>query len=346
MNQLKFIAGTKEEIPAKYLDQLFVLMLANYKEILKDDPPEIEYYRKTWSLGVSSEQKLIYVLVINQEERVLGYSYGSWNIKYDNLDKGYFWVHIAKSERRKGLGKRTLKELITKFPQQVTGLATEVFTETDGVLFIESLKMKKNYEEVLSSTDLTKFDPEEVKKESRKLKQQALEKGYEIIYIDNMDHVFHLDFIKYVEMAQEIWNDMPLEELTYEDEVLSVERYQEMIQRKVLSGNHIMTFVAIHKETNEQAGMTATRINEHHSEIAHQQDTGVVRSHRGNGLGLALKYQMLEKLLIETKAIKWQTGNAGSNEHMLRINDILKHEPFVNIPVYEMEKTKLLEKLE
>ena len=345
MNQLKFIAGTKEEIPAKYLDQLFVLMLANYKEILKDDPPEIEYYRKTWSLGVSSEQKLIYVLVINQEERVLGYSYGSWNIKYDNLDKGYFWVHITRSERRKGLGKRTLKELITKFPQQVTGLSTEVFTETDGVLFIESLKMKKNYEEVLSSSDLTKFDPEEVKQKARKLKQIALEKGYEIIYIDNMNHVFHLNFIKYVEMAQEIWNDMPLEELSYEDEVLSVERYQEMIQRQRLSGNHIMTYVAIHKETNDIAGLTVSYINEHQPKIAKQQDTGVVKRHRGNRLGLVLKYQMLEKLLLETKAIKWTTGNAGSNEHMLRINKIFNYEPYVNIPVYESSKSDLLKRL-
>ncbi|MHA1123604.1 MAG: GNAT family N-acetyltransferase, partial [Candidatus Heimdallarchaeota archaeon] len=343
MNQLKFISGSKEEIPAKYLNQLFNLMQVNYVEILKDEPAEIEYYRKTWSLGVSSDQKMIYVLVIKQDDEVIGYSYGSWNIKYDNLDKGYFWVHIAKNERRKGLGKRTLKEIIERFPPQVTGIVTEVFAETDGVPFVESLQMKKNYTEVLSSSDLTKFDKEEVKKESRKLKQQVLEKGYEIIYINNMNHVFHLDFVKYVEMAQEIWNDMPLEELTYEDEVLSVDRYQEMIQRQILSGNHIMTFVAIHKDTNDIAGVTVTNVNEHHTIIAHQQDTGVVKAHRGKGLGLALKYQMLEKLLFETKAVKWQTGNAGSNEHMLRINDILKHVPFVSIPIYEMEKSKLLE---
>lgn len=345
MNQLKFIAGAKEEIPAKYLNQLFNLMQVNYIEILKEEPAELEYYRKTWALGVSSDQKMIYVLVINQDDKVIGYGYGSWNIKYDNLDKGYFWVHTTKNERRKGIGKRTLKEITERFPPQITGIVTEVFSETDGVPFAESLQMKKNYTEVLSSSDLTKFDPEEVKQEARRLKQLVIEKGYEIIYIDNMNHVFHLDFVKYVEMAQEIWNDMPLEELTYEDEILSVERYQEMIQRQVLSGNHIMTFVAIHKETNEQAGVTVTYINEHHSKIAHQQDTGVVRSHRGKGLGLALKYQMLEKLLFETKAVKWQTGNAGSNEHMLRINIILNHEPFTSIPIYEITKSDLLKRL-
>ncbi|MHA1122834.1 MAG: hypothetical protein ACTSPC_08555, partial [Candidatus Heimdallarchaeota archaeon] len=104
------------------------------------------------------------------------------------------------------------------------------------------------------------------------------------------------------------------------------------------------TFVAIHKETKEIAGVTVTYINEHHTKIAHQQDTGVVRAHRGNGLGLALKYQMLEKLLFETKATKWQTGNAGSNEHMLRINNMLNHEPFTSIPVYEISKLDLLKR--
>ncbi|MCE7745550.1 MAG: GNAT family N-acetyltransferase [Candidatus Heimdallarchaeota archaeon] len=345
MNQLKFISGAKEEMPARYLDQLFALMLANYKEILKSDPPEVEFYKKRWTLGTSSDKEQIFVLVLNQEDKVIGYGDSSWNIKYDNLDKAWFWVHITKDERRKGFGKQTLKKILEKLPPQITGIITEVFTETDGVPFVESLQMKKKYTEVLSRSDLTKFDPEEVKKESRKLKQQALEKGYEIIYIDNMNHVFHLDFIKYVEMAQEIWNDMPLEELTYEDEILSVDRYQEMIQRQILAGNHIMSFVAIHKETNEIAGVTVTYINKHQTKIAHQQDTGVVRAHRGKGLGLALKYQLLEKLLFETKAVKWQTGNAGSNEHMLRINNILNHKPFTDVPVYEGSRSDLLKRL-
>ncbi len=342
MTQIKFISGSKEEIPSKYLDQLFVLMQANYKEILKDEPPEINYFKISWTIGTSSNQKLIYVLAINQDDNVIGYGYGSWNIAYDNLDKGYFWVHVTRSQRRKGIGKQILKEIVGNFPPQITGIVTEAFSETDGVPFIESLKMDKKYTEVLSASDLTKFNLEEVKREAEKLRQQALDKGYEIIYIENMEHVLHLNYPKYIEMTQEIWNDMPLEELSFEDEILSVKRYQEMIQRQILSGNHIMTFVAIHKETNEQAGLTVTYVNKYHPKIANQQDTGVVRKHRGKGLGLALKYQMLEKLLTETKAQKWRTGNAGSNEYMLRINNLLKHVPYTKIPVYEMSKVDLV----
>ena len=70
MSQLKFIAGAKEEIPAKYLDQLFALMLVNYKEILKSDLPEVEFYKKRWTLGTSSDQEQIFVLVLNQEDKV------------------------------------------------------------------------------------------------------------------------------------------------------------------------------------------------------------------------------------------------------------------------------------
>jgi hypothetical protein len=341
MSQIKFITGAKEDIPAKYLDQLMNLFQENYKEILLQEPPDVQIYRNMWKLGDSSDQKNIYTIVLNQEDQVIGYGHCSWNIKYDNLNKGYFWIHIAKEERRKGYGKRTLIELLSRYPTQVTDLFTEVFSHTAGVPFVESFQMEKKYTEVLSQSDLTNFDLVEVKKESKKLKKAALEKGYEIIYIDNLDHVFHLEFKKYVAMLEEIWNDMPLEELTFEDEILDIARYQEMLKRQILMGYDLLTFVAIHKETNNPVGMTMTYITKFQPHLGLQQDTGVIRSHRGKRLGLTLKYQMLEKLLTDTKITKWQTGNAGSNEHMLRINEVLNHEPFVEIPIYEMKTSDL-----
>lgn len=67
MNQLKFIAGAKEEIPAKYLDQLFALMLANYKEILKNDPYLIENYSiiHTQLFGIIIEDTTKYFAIQN-----------------------------------------------------------------------------------------------------------------------------------------------------------------------------------------------------------------------------------------------------------------------------------------
>ena len=195
MNQIRYLTGTKEDIPAKYLDQLMSLFQENYEEILKQEPPAVGLYENVWKIGDSSDQKKYYTIALNQDDKVIGYGYCSWNTKYDNLNKGYFWVHIAKDERRKGYGKQLLKELLPKYPPQVTDLFTEVFAETAGIPFVESLKMEKKYTEVLSSSDITKFNLNQVKSESKKLRDSALEKGYEIIYINNLDHVFHLEYL-------------------------------------------------------------------------------------------------------------------------------------------------------
>ncbi|NHJ39236.1 MAG: GNAT family N-acetyltransferase, partial [Asgard group archaeon] len=327
MSEIRFIIGDKEEIPSKYLIDSLKLRQVNYEEIMQIKAPTIEFYKQQWIHDISPVSQRKEILILNNEDRIIGYAYAIWNIKYDNLDKGYFWIHVRKNERRKKIGTNTLKEILKIFPKQITTIVCETFESTDAVHFIHSLKKKENYTEILSQSDLSKFDLEEVNKEAKKQRDDALGKGYDIIYIENLEHVFHLNFPKYIQMVEEIWNDMPREELSYEDDVLTVERYRSMIQNQILVGYKIMTFIAVHKETNEPVGLTSTYINKYQPDCAYQEDTGVIRAHRGKGLGLALKYQMLEKLLKETKAKFWRTGNAGSNEHMLRINRILKYEP-------------------
>ncbi|MHA1155257.1 MAG: GNAT family N-acetyltransferase [Candidatus Heimdallarchaeaceae archaeon] len=345
MSQITIISNIKEEIPRKYLEQLFKLMQVNNQEILKIKPPSIGHFKRAWVLGSSSEEKICYLLAINPDDEVIGYGLCSWNINYDNLDKGYVWVHIAKKYRRKGYGTQLFLKAVEILPEQITGLYIETFEDTDGILFVKSLGVKEAYKETLSASDLTKFNPEEVKKEAKVQREKANEKGYEIIYIDALEEILHVDFNKYVEMLEEIWNDMPREELTFEDYKLSIERVKKMNQRRLLRGDSIMTFVAIHKESGDPIGVTNSYLNEFQSTLARQGDTGIVRAHRGHGLGLVLKYQMLEKLLFETDAKLWRTGNAGSNEHMLRINQLLKYEPFTCVHEFEVNKKDLLKRL-
>lgn len=345
MKDLKFISSKKSEIPAKYLEQLFILMQKNTEEIFNYPPPTIDYYKKSWLFGLESSEEKYYVLTMDNKDNLLGYGYCSWNIKYDNLDKGYFWIYVAKDQRRKGLGKKILKGIVKIYPEQITCVVTDAFSNTDGISFVESLKIPKHYEEVLSISDLTKFNIKKVKEEVKKQRNEAAKKGYDFHYFENMNQLLSLEKQIYVKMVEEIWNDMPLEDLSFEKDVLTVERFQEMQKTQLLIGERIMTFIVIHKESNTPVGLTSTFINEHQPEVAKQEDTGILKKHRGKGLGLALKYQMLQKLLTETEAKIWRTGNAGSNEHMLRINRILKYEPIIKIPVFEIQKDVLEKRL-
>ena len=345
MTNARIITSPREEIPIKYLTELFVLMQNNHEEIRFYEAPKIDFYKKSWIIGTSVCKKTIWSIVMNSSDKVIGYGYFSWNIKYDNLDSGYFWIHVTKEERRKGVGTSILKELVQQIPNQITTIVTDIFEKTDGIPFIQTLKTEKSYQNIKSSSNLSEFNPEQVKEEAKKQKSKALENGYEMIFIENMDHILHVHLPQYIKMVEEIWNDMPLEELSYEKEVVTIERYQEMLQREHLLGNKHFTYALIHKETNSPVGLTSTLIYNALPSIAYQKDTGVLKPHRGHGLGLALKYQMLDKLLSETQAKHWTTGNAGSNEHMLKINRILKYKPVAKVDLYEFKKDELQKKL-
>ena len=58
--------------------------------------------------------------------------------------------------------------------------------------------------------------------------------------------------------------------------------------------------------------------------IANQEDTSVVRAHRGSRLGLLMKCDMVRWLRAERPDVgATQTWNAVDNTHMIAVNDAL-----------------------
>ena len=138
-------------------------------------------------------------------------------------------------------------------------------------------------------------------------------------------------------MVEQLWNDMPREQLSDEGDVLTEEKLRGIYSHHIRRGLHYYGYLAIHEKSNEPVGYTTVAINKYQPWIAWQDDTGVVHEHRGNGLGLALKYQSMLKLVKDTKAKYWRTGNAASNIHMARINKKLGHKLFLTDLVFELE---------
>ena len=84
--------------------------------------------------------------------------------------------------------------------------------------------------------------------------------------------------------------------------------------------------VAVHEQTGAVAGLTELELGP--PPRAFQEDTAVVPAHRGSGLGLWIKADMLCRLRAERPDVtEVITGNAASNEHMLRINTQLGFRP-------------------
>jgi len=115
--------------------------------------------------------------------------------------------------------------------------------------------------------------------------------------------------------------DAPLGDLKYEPFSWTGPRVRDWEAFMVGMGRDPLTTVAVHEPTGEVAGLTTVMLPREVTGRAMQDDTTVVRAHRGRGLGLWMKAAMAERLLADHPEIRdVRTGNADSNAHMLRIN--------------------------
>ena len=119
-------------------------------------------------------------------------------------------------------------------------------------------------------------------------------------------------------------NDAPTDDLEIEDEVFPAARIRDYETAQLARGYRLHRVVARHRETGELAGHTVVAVDGERPHLAHQHDTAVVRGHRGHGLGLLLKTDMLlwlRETQPEVESI--DTWNTESNDHMIAVNEEL-----------------------
>ena len=128
--------------------------------------------------------------------------------------------------------------------------------------------------------------------------------------------------------AKSAMNDAPTDDADIVDSVYTPEGIRE---EETVIGQQFDQFqavVAVHEATGEVAALTEVYVSmqPHRS---HQGDTAVVAAHRGSGLGLWVKADMLLRLRAERPDVaELLTGNSATNAHMLRINDRLGYRPY------------------
>ncbi len=121
-------------------------------------------------------------------------------------------------------------------------------------------------------------------------------------------------------------NDAPMDDLEIEDEVFPVERIRAYETAQAAGGWTLRRLVARHRDSGELAGHTVVAVDRERPEIGDQHDTSVARAHRGHRLGLLLKAEMLRWLAEEEPRLATiDTFNAESNDHMVAVNEVLRH---------------------
>ena len=341
MNKIKILSGNKEDIPTRYLEQLFALHQQEQEEKWGISSPEIELFRKFWKSRDLYWIKKLRAIAINQEDLVVGYGTISWNIKYENLDRGQFRAFVTKVHRRKGIGKSILINLIAKLPEHIGVIYASSILGSDGEIFLRRIRKNNDYQENRNVADLEEFNLKDVKDKANKLQEKANENGYKVEKIKDMAFENYVDIKEFITVAQQIWNDMPREELTFEDYTLTPERYKEIYDVEMLNGDNYCSFLCVHEETKKAVGYTTFSTNPYHKQVAWQDDTGIIPEHRGKGLGLMLKYQALVYLLEESEAKYWITGNASRNEHIIKINKTLNHKLWLTELEFELKREEI-----
>lgn len=134
------------------------------------------------------------------------------------------------------------------------------------------------------------------------------------------------DLVDAYAAAHAAMNDAPRGE-EREDSRWTAQRVRDAEDRQRRSGMVALTTVAQHESTGAVGGYTDVLITGRTTTVV-QEDTGVVRDHRGHRLGLLVKAANLlhvRELLPELATVV--TWNAENNAHMLAVNDRLGFRP-------------------
>lgn len=120
-----------------------------------------------------------------------------------------------------------------------------------------------------------------------------------------------------------IFADSP-QDAGIETQAMDADRIRSMEQVLIDKGARCYSVTARHDDSGQLVALTEIAVDSAIPDWGFQSLTAVRREHRGHRLGLLVKVAMLDLLAEHEPALRHiYTGNAGANEHMIAINELL-----------------------
>lgn len=302
--------------------------------------PSLDEYKRRLNKLYRADQKNIFILMKNKLGKSIGFCKILVNTGLKNRSISHIDFYIKLEFRRQGYFKELFLYGTKVIPDYVKLYKFKIRVDNNQKNFLENQSLDKKLTDLKekldgklafslrrSELDLTKQTLENVSQIAKELKLRAKEKCYSFFFVDDIKFP-DLPFTRseYIKMLERIDNDIPRDDLSLEDSVLTEEDFLIWFKSEKLDKLTEWIYIAVDKNYLP-IGMTETKIRASAPHLAYIGDTGVLNEHRGNKLGLTLKYLMLEKLLTDPiskdKVKYWITFNANSNKHMIAINDEL-----------------------
>lgn len=231
---------------------------------------------------------------------------------------GYLLVDAA--HRRRGIG-RSLYAATAEALRAVgrQRLRLDAVVDSPGARFGAALGGRPVLIDVPSVLDVTSVDPVTVAGLAA-----AVPGGYRLVqWLDRCPD----DLVDAYARGREAMNDAPHGDAHFDDWVWSAGRVRDLEERRLRWKVRSYTTAAVHAVSGEVAGFTEILVVDRPT-TALQEDTGVVRPHRGHGLGLVIKAANLDWVRREEPQVERVcTWNAEDNRWMRAVNERLGFRP-------------------
>ena len=310
-------------------------------EVMPDDPPiPLEEHLTNWRNP--SPHEWFKTFIVTQGDSVTGFATAEWDTT-DTRNPHMAWagVSVLPEYRRRGIGKALLRVLLEAC--RADG-KTRLMTATNGRVpagraFVSKLEAKLGLEEHTNQLLLADLDREYLERSLREAPTELFELGWCIGDYPESE-------LEEICRIMEVMNTAPRGEMEFNDFQVTPEQLRVEVEQFKITGLEFRFLYAKERATGRYAGFTQTGFHPNRPHIVNQWGTGVLPEYRGHRLGAWLKAAMIEHLERERPTVdRIRTGNADSNEAMLRINHALGFKPFISRTDWQLEVDATLERL-
>jgi GNAT superfamily N-acetyltransferase len=247
----------------------------------------------------------------------------------DNLMNAAVEIGVHPAFRRQGHGRSMLDHVAARAKahgrSRLIGEACEPVSSREGEsspgsAFARAMGARPVTAEIRRMLKIANIDTTRL----RELHDDAVAKsrGYSLVQWEGSAPEDLLDDLAFLQSR--MTTDAPLEDLDWEPEAWTRDRYREQERNAAASGRTRLVTVARHESSGRIVAFTDIAIGAEPPEIAYQWATIVQADHRGHRLGMLIKLANLRFLQDTHPRVEMlNTWNAGVNDHMVAINDAI-----------------------
>jgi GNAT superfamily N-acetyltransferase len=232
----------------------------------------------------------------------------------DNRHTAFFSATVSPTDRRRGVGTGLLRAAVDVLVAEGRrAVLIEALAGSAGAAFCDAFGLEEAQADRSSVLRLALVDRADVESLAA-----AAHPGYRLVgWQDGCPE----ELLDSYARAKQAMNDAPTGSMDWERLEYSgrhIRADEDVLRRR---GWQWRVVVAVHEPSGEVAGLTEVIVSRWSPVRAETDDTAVVPAHRGTGLGLWIKAEMVRRLLAERPdVVEVVTRNGLTNEHMWRIN--------------------------